>query len=129
MPVSPLFNLRDLKFQGDRPCPPVFCYLENGFAIRDADQVSVFDPVGMEPSKKVLNTVTYVENLYDVANDADAMVIITEWNEFRYLDWGEIKKRLRSPVVFDLRNIYDPYRMRVKGFDYYCVGRGYEPSA
>ena len=82
----------------------------------------------MDNSKKVLKDIDYAGGLYDVANNADALIIITEWNEFRNLDWEEMKKRLKSPVVFDLRNIYDPLRMRVKGFQYYCVGRGHESA-
>jgi UDPglucose 6-dehydrogenase len=91
-------------------------------------KVSVYDPAGMDNSKKVLKNIDYAGGLYDVANNADALIIITEWNEFRNLDWDEMKKRLKSPVVFDLRNIYDPLRMRVKGFQYYCVGRGHEST-
>ena len=61
--------------------------------------------------------------------DADALVIITEWNEFRYLDWERMKTLLRFPTVIDLRNIYEPERMRARGFNYHSVGRYYEQSA
>lgn len=88
--------------------------------------VVAFDPAGMEAAKEVLREVVFAKDMYDVAKDADALVLITEWNEFRFLDWDRVKALLRSPTVMDLRNIYDPVRMRAWGFDYHCVGRPYE---
>jgi UDPglucose 6-dehydrogenase len=88
--------------------------------------VVAFDPAGMEAAKEVLKEVVFAKDMYDVAKDADALVLITEWNEFRFLDWDRVKALLRSPTVMDLRNIYDPVRMRARGFDYHCVGRSYE---
>jgi UDPglucose 6-dehydrogenase len=91
--------------------------------IEKGASISAFDPAGMEASKQVFNEIDYVQNMYDVAKDADALTIITEWNEFRYLDWDRVKTLLRSPIVFDFRNIYEPHKMKARGFDYYCVGR------
>ena len=71
----------------------------------------------------MLKEANFANDRYDVAKDADALVLITEWNEFRYFDWDRVKTLLRSPTVVDLRNIYDPERMKAKGFDYHCVGR------
>jgi len=88
--------------------------------------VVAFDPVGMEAAREVLREVVFAKDMYDVARDADALVLITEWNEFRFLDWDRVKALLRSPTVMDLRNIYDPVKMRARGFDYHCVGRPYE---
>ena len=88
--------------------------------------VVAFDPAGMEAAKEVLGKVVFAEDMYDVAEDADALVLATEWNEFRFLDWDRVKALLRSPIVVDLRNIYDPVRMRARGFDYLCVGRPHE---
>jgi UDPglucose 6-dehydrogenase len=88
--------------------------------------VVAFDPAGMEAAKKVLSEVIFARDMYDVAEDADALVLTTEWNEFRFLDWDRVKTLLRSPTVVDLRNIYDPVRMRARGFDYLCVGRPHE---
>jgi UDPglucose 6-dehydrogenase len=85
--------------------------------------VSAFDPAGMERSKQFLAEVNFGQNMYDVAEEADALILATEWNEFRGLDWDRMKSLLRSPLVFDLRNIYDPDRMKAKGFEYHCVGR------
>lgn len=91
--------------------------------------VSAYDPAGMEASEKVLKDVQFGKDPYDVAQAADALVLATEWNQFRSLNWDEIKRRLKAPLVFDLRNIYDPARMRALGFAYYCVGRGYERAS
>jgi UDPglucose 6-dehydrogenase len=94
--------------------------------IEKGASITAFDPVGMEASKQVLTGIDYVQNMYDVARDADALIIITEWNEFRNLDWKKMKTLLRSPTVIDLRNIYEPHKMKTIGFDYHSVGRGHE---
>jgi UDPglucose 6-dehydrogenase len=88
--------------------------------------IAAFDPAGMEAAKQVLKKVVFVKDVYDAVKDADGLVLITEWNEFRFLDWDRVKALLRSPTVVDLRNIYDPVRMKARGFDYHCVGRFYE---
>lgn len=88
--------------------------------------IRAFDPAGMEASKQVLSDIEYGQDMYDVAKDADALIIITEWNEFRFLDWERIKSLLRSPIVIDLRNIYEPQKMKDRGLHYHCVGRTYE---
>ena len=88
--------------------------------------ISAYDPAGMEAAAKVLKDVNYAGDMYEAAQDADALVIITEWNEFRYLDWEKVQGRLRSPTVIDLRNIYEPSKMKSRGFYYYCVGRCHE---
>ena len=62
-------------------------------------------------------------NAYDACRDADAMVLVTEWNEFRMLDLGRVRSLLREPVIVDLRNVYEPEPMRQAGFRYVCVGR------
>ncbi|RLB44335.1 MAG: UDP-glucose 6-dehydrogenase [Deltaproteobacteria bacterium] len=90
--------------------------------------VSAYDPAGMDAAKAILNKVRFAADAFDAAQGADALAIITEWNEFRHLDWDRMKQVLKKPVVFDLRNIYEPHRMRSRGFEYHCVGRGYEPT-
>ncbi len=85
--------------------------------------VSAYDPAGMEAAKGLLSQVHYVEDMYDVAEGADALLILTEWNQFRTLDWDRVKSLLRTPTVFDLRNIYEPSRVRERGLSYHCVGR------
>ncbi len=90
--------------------------------------VVAFDPAGIEPSKRELEGVEFAQDPYSAAQGADGLMILTEWNEFRYLDWDEMAKRLHGRLVFDFRNVYDPDKMKAMGFQYHCVGRGYEPA-
>ncbi len=85
--------------------------------------IKAFDPVAMDEAKHSLPDIEYAENEYDAIKDADALVIITEWNQFRALDMKEVKKLLKSPKVADLRNIYEPEDMQKLGFEYVGVGR------
>jgi UDPglucose 6-dehydrogenase len=85
--------------------------------------VRAYDPIAMPNTRKVFPQIDYCENAYDAAEGADAVVIVTEWNEFRFLDLARVSKTMAQPIIFDGRNIYDPERMRRLGFDYYCVGR------
>jgi len=87
--------------------------------------IRAYDPVAMENAKKTvdISDITYCADAYDACAGADAVVIITEWNQFRNLDLERIKGLLKVPIFFDLRNIYDPEKMRGAGFIYYCVGR------
>jgi UDPglucose 6-dehydrogenase len=86
-------------------------------------KIKAYDPVAMREAKKVLKHIEYCDETYEVARDSDALVFITEWNQFRSLDLDKLKKLLRKPVVVDLRNIYEPDRMREKGLEYVAVGR------
>jgi UDPglucose 6-dehydrogenase len=86
-------------------------------------KIKAFDPVAMEEAKKHLSCVTYANDEYDAIKDADALVIITEWNQFRALDMKRVKSLLRSPRIADLRNIYEPADMKEMGFEYVGVGR------
>src|SRR5215213_3977829 len=86
-------------------------------------QVKAFDPVAMEEAKHCLPDIEYATDEYDAIRDADALVIITEWNQFRALDMEKVKGLLKSPKIADLRNIYEPKDMRELGFDYIGVGR------
>jgi len=86
-------------------------------------KVKAFDPAAMEQTKTVLPGVEYGKDAYDVAKGTDALVLATEWNQFRRLDLQRIKGLLRTPVFIDLRNVYDPDQMRQLGFDYCGVGR------
>jgi len=85
--------------------------------------VRVFDPAGMTQAKALLNDVVWCEDAYETLIDADALAILTEWNEFRALDLDRIKSLMRSPIMVDLRNIYDPSAMAEAGFSYTSVGR------
>ena len=91
--------------------------------------VRAFDPEGMKEAGKLLGGVTFCANAYEAMQDADALVIVTEWNEFRALDLARVKSLLRTPTVIDLRNIYEPKDMSAAGFYYVSVGRApTEPS-
>jgi UDPglucose 6-dehydrogenase len=85
--------------------------------------VRAYDPIAMEKTREVFPHIYYGENAYDAAKEADATVIVTEWNEFRYLNLERLRSAMKGKVLFDGRNMYDPIRMRRLGFDYYCVGR------
>ncbi len=87
-------------------------------------KVQTFDPVAMDEAKKCIGDIDYLEDAYAVAKDADAIVLLTEWNEFRMLDLGKIKELLKTPVFVDLRNVYDAERMKALGFVYESLGRG-----
>ncbi len=86
-------------------------------------KVRAYDPAGMEQAKQVLPGVTYCENPYACAKGADALVIVTEWEEFRALDLEQLKSMMAQPVIVDLRNIYRPEDMAKLGFVYRSVGR------
>ena len=86
-------------------------------------QVRAYDPEGMEQAKTELPEITYCENAYSAAYGADALVIVTEWEQFRALDLERIKIDMNSPTVVDLRNIYRPEEMRALGFNYESIGR------
>lgn len=85
--------------------------------------ISAYDPEGVAQAKQVLNDVAYAADPYACATDADALVIITEWDAFRALDLREIKRRLRKPLLIDLRNIYPPDDVAEAGLQYWSVGR------
>jgi UDPglucose 6-dehydrogenase len=85
--------------------------------------VKAFDPVAMDEAKHFITGLEYATDEYDAIDGADALVIITEWNQFRALDMERVKQLLKAPKVADLRNIYEPSDMRELGFDYVGVGR------
>ncbi len=85
--------------------------------------VRAFDPVAMNEAKHFLPDIEYATDEYDAIKDADALVIVTEWNQFRALDMNRVKQLLKSPKIVDLRNIYEPKVMRELGFEYVGVGR------
>ncbi len=87
--------------------------------------VKAFDPIAMEEAAKMLPDVEMVDSPYTMAEGCDLLMVTTEWNEFRQLDFKRIKKAMKSPVLFDGRNIYDPMKMQTLGFRYRGVGRGY----
>jgi UDPglucose 6-dehydrogenase len=93
-------------------------------ALQDAGaKVRAYDPEGVEQAKAVLSNVDYAANPYDCVTGADAICLVTEWNEFRALDLDRVKQLVRAPVLVDLRNVYRPEEARRRGFTYVSVGR------
>jgi len=86
-------------------------------------QIRAFDPEGMAEAKKLMADIEYCGNSYETMAGADALVLVTEWNEFRALDLARVKSLLKTPTIFDLRNIYKPADMAAAGFFYTSVGR------
>jgi UDPglucose 6-dehydrogenase len=96
----------------------------------DGATIRAFDPEGMQQARPLLpECVTYCRDAFDAAQGADALVLITEWNEFRALSPTRLRDTMRGRVMVDLRNVYDPAAMRQAGFDYHCVGRRDWPPA
>ncbi|MEE8423188.1 MAG: UDP-glucose/GDP-mannose dehydrogenase family protein [Thermodesulfobacteriota bacterium] len=92
--------------------------------IAGGSTVSVYDPAGMDEAKKFFkDKVIYSNNMYDMLEGCDALVVMTEWNQFRNPDWSKIKDALKQPLIVDLRNVYEVAKMKELGFQYYSVGR------
>jgi UDPglucose 6-dehydrogenase len=85
--------------------------------------VRAYDPIAMEKAGELFPDISYCENAIDAATGADASVIVTEWNEFKFLNMERMKQVMRGNILFDGRNVYDPDRMRRLGFEYHCIGR------
>jgi UDPglucose 6-dehydrogenase len=95
----------------------------NGLVERGAS-VAAFDPVAREQAEKVLSGIEFADDAYAAADGADALVIVTEWDEFRALDLDRIAASLRGKILIDLRNVYDRSEAEAAGLTYYGVGRG-----
>ena len=91
--------------------------------LKEGAQIRCFDPLAMENSQKVLPTLTYCQDEYDTARNSHALVILTEWNQFRNIDLTKIKKLLKTPVLLDLKNLYEPEKIKSLGFIYEGIGR------
>lgn len=103
----------------EAPCLPILEAL-----VPEAGSIRVFDPAAMENARAMLPAgITYCEDAYDAAQGADCLIIMTEWNQFRSLDLARLKVALRVPRIVDLRNVYEPERLREQGFEYDSVGR------
>jgi len=84
------------------------------------------DPQGMQEAAKVLpESTVYVDDPYEVFTGADAVVLLTEWNQYRALDFKKVKNKMHKPVFIDLRNVYEPHKIRAIGYEYFGNGRGY----
>ena len=103
----------------EAPALPIIAALvERGATVR------AYDPMAMPNAEAVLPDVLYCATPYDVAKRADALLIVTEWNEFKQLDFAKLKHSMRQPIILDGRNLYDPQLMAERGFVYQGVGRG-----
>ncbi|MBT4940588.1 MAG: UDP-glucose/GDP-mannose dehydrogenase family protein [Rhodospirillaceae bacterium] len=91
--------------------------------IEGGAEVRAYDPEGMAEAKEMLDGVNWCDGAYEALEGADVVAIVTEWNEFRALNLERMKELMASPVMVDLRNIYNPAEMTASGFDYYCIGR------
>jgi UDPglucose 6-dehydrogenase len=85
--------------------------------------IRVYDPVAMENASTILKNVTFCKNAYEVAQGADALVIVTDWNEFKLLNLEKLRQEMRKPYLFDGRNIYNKERAERAGFEYFCIGK------
>lgn len=99
--------------------------ISRGLIVRGA-KVRAYDPVAMEVAAHVLPEVELASDPYAVAQGCDALMVVTEWNEFKQLDLAKIRQVMRTPIIFDGRNIYDPAILRGMGFQYRAVGRGFQ---
>jgi UDPglucose 6-dehydrogenase len=89
-------------------------------------EIQAFDPEAMQEAKKIFGErIRYSKRNYDALNGAAALLVLTEWNEFRRPDFQRMKRLLKNPVIFDGRNIYDPADVRKLGFQYYSIGRNH----
>ncbi len=104
-----------------REAPAVFIIEK---LLREKAAVRAFDPVAIADAKQVFGRrIHFAEGAYDCVEGSDAVIIVTEWNEFRNLELPRVKKLLKKPYFFDLRNIYEPEKMKKLGFKYFSVGR------
>jgi UDPglucose 6-dehydrogenase len=103
----------------DAPSIPLITALQDMGA-----RVQAYDPEGMAQAREVLFDVDYADNAYDCARGADVLVIVTEWEQFRALDFSILKTVMARPVIVDLRNIYPPEEVARHGFAYTGIGRG-----
>jgi UDPglucose 6-dehydrogenase len=90
---------------------------EKGAAIR------AYDPIAMDGAKAILNDVTFCRSAYETAENCDALVIVTDWNEFKLLNLEKLRSKMREALIFDGRNIYHPAKMEKYGFEYFSIGR------
>jgi len=113
-------NTDDMR---DAPAAEIIHLLQNERA-----RIKAYDPVAMEVAKGVLSDVTYCANPYEVAEGSDALVVMTEWNEFKHLAMARIQETMRQPILIDGRNMYDVEEIESLGFVYRGMGRGHKEA-
>lgn len=93
--------------------------------LKEGAKIKAFDPAAMEKAKEELgDKITYCKDVYEAAQDCDCIILMTEWNEFKEVDWQHVKNVMKQPVLLDGRNIYDQGKMKKMGFKYSGIGRG-----
>lgn len=91
--------------------------------LKQGAEITAFDPKAIETAKEIFtDNIKYANSAYEALNNADALILATEWNEFKNPDFDRIKNELKEPVIFDGRNQYDPKFLKEKGFEYHCIG-------
>jgi UDPglucose 6-dehydrogenase len=125
-------NLKDKKFgvwglafkpntDDMREAPSIYIIRE---LLKHGAKITAYDPEAMENAKNYFNdNIEYAEDQYEAAKDKDALLILTEWNEFRNPDMNMLLENLKSKVIFDGRNVFTPDNMKELGFTYYSIGR------
>lgn len=108
-------NTDDIR---EAPALEIIHLLENEGAV-----IQAYDPQAMDAARETLPRVRLCENPYQAAEGADALILATEWNEFKQIDFERVRSLMRQPVIMDARNLWDPERMRALGFKYFSVGR------
>ena len=107
-----------------REAPAIYIVKE---LVKRGAKIQAYDPKAMDEAKdyylKDLLNIEYLESKYDVLKNADALILLTEWKEFRSPDFQEIKSQLNHPVIFDGRNQYNAFNLEEKGFEYYQIGK------
>lgn len=92
--------------------------------LKSGCEISVYDPEAIDECKRIIgDKVSYCNNKYDAVEDADALILVTEWKEFRLPDWEKVGKKMKRKLVIDGRNIYDAEELKEQGFEYRCIGR------
>ena len=95
--------------------------------VKHGAKITAYDPKAVNEAKehylKGFKNITYVTSKYDVLKDSDALVLLTEWKEFRSPDFTEIKRQLKTPIIFDGRNQFNAFKLEEKGFEYYQIGK------
>jgi UDPglucose 6-dehydrogenase len=111
-------NTDDIR---DAPAIEIIHLLQN-----EGATVRAYDPEAMENAAAQIKNVTLCKNPYEAIEGCDALVLATEWNEFKQLDFERVKESMRQPIIMDGRNLWDPEKLRSLGFTYFGVGRGFE---